>query len=1335
MTKQSLSPADIDAVFASGVDFFDPKEWTPNSPAKKISGATRRRISRANFGASERLEPRQYLSGVAAEVSIENDRTTAATALEQAEQHLVDATAAVLRDTSSLAAAENALNMAQAQLIQAQQAPAESIAVTQAIRATATGAQEYASPDYAEGHNSQSGRQLGWMIFGQQYHAPTGRFYTWRSGLTFDTAGLPDDAVITDAKLKIVPYDKNDVSNRKPQAILVPLSSGSTALGSLGYDAVTLNRVNVLTLNNAGKLAINKTGPTAFALRTDQEIAGEPPRTDGNNLYFFQVRGKDSPDEQPILEVTYTATTRSGVTTAELSLKNAQDAVNAANATFTASQIAQAAARNVRDAAKQSVDALSARTPALDTEIRNQWINELTTALTETFAAEQALETQQVKYPKLYVTADTSTNDRIVFNVRYRTPDPNTEIVGRVFQNGTFVDFTSTSAVSEHGIADAIWRPSYNRGNGQVFFIMRNRTTGQVLDQVSFFCPDNREARLETPQLPFEQEEQGRLSENPITPDLKVVGMQGPNVLVAYQTPKDTAQVHIDGGGMLSWQTITQAGGTNFSLGRVTFNVARPAGTYNLILTDAHGMVQKSVPASWDGTSLHLINSGDQWQGNSALIQNNQTATDFRNIGLLPNIDIDDPVVRNIQQSNLYIATGTLPANLNFYYPTDRIMSLYNSMSPRPALDTLTNNFQVYGQAVGDIVKAALEVFIGIEHGRNEVELRQQLQNVINGNANKPAVQWLRQDGVGVNFPDLGASLEIGKILFRQEWEHLMQIRLDVAAQRDWQVQQREGGLRETAAGQWVVASGMPSPELATMTRSQINTATKVRLVLEHSPNQVIARINGQHKNEVAILSARTPIAEQQNAVRTFAMGVVDETLRAPNSEYDLSTLSFNDREFPINLVPNGTATVTFRLDRPTMMNAWIEPGKDGSIQGSSITYPTLAPNLSLTLVGGPNNISYLSDKQNGSAETVSSVLPAGQYTILIADHTNYPSPVGFGPTDLSHVQLPVITLHTSPREYNTTRIEGRVSIEGNMDSMPVSMSVAEFKPDGQRKVFGVDAINTLDPNKPVCIIVHGMNSNEGATPINELAKALKTSVGTSMQIVTVDWNKAAKDPLFIGRDARWTEVIGQWTARQLIAAGFEPLLINGAGHSHGTFVLWAMAKEIMKLTDGKQMNALVALDAAGNVPSISDFDHTKVDFAAVSRNALAFESAFGTDSDRLAGTADTAFHINSPSTSSPITEHQLGLTTFVSIVNHERTTPGQFSEYFSLQQIMVPAENRVQPYAKNKYNGVFEGIIDIGVTPIEKSDGTYYQANPSDLYFKRVGDEVEKAVLFNALP
>ena len=405
-----------------------------------------------------------------------------------------------------------------------------------------------------------------------------------------------------------------------------------------------------------------------------------------------------------------------------------------------------------------------------------------------------------------------------------------------------------------------------------------------------------------------------------------------------------------------------------------------------------------------------------------------------------------------------------------------------------------------------------------------------------------------------------------------------------------------------------------------------------------------------------------------------------------------------------------------FKIDQVSMVSFWVDPKNIN----------TLVPlDLSLSLEGANLAETYGSNRGAFSGESISLKLTPGEYVLSVQDHTN---PAGFPlpPEQIQNMDIPEFPLGMNIQPYNTRKIEGQISTAERPMSMPVSMSVAEF--DGTRRK-DADEAKPLDPSKPVWVVVHGMNSGEGAGSLNEAAKALFAQEG--IQIVTVDWSKAAKDITKTGLDVVWTDAVGQWAARQLVAAGFSPAQISGWAHSHGTYILHAMGKELMKLSDNAQMNVLIASDPAGNVPLWTGYDHSKINFADVSTRSIAFESSFIADSDFLAGTADIAFRIESPFTYDPRDEHVLGLTTLTAILKHEKQSPGSFSSFFSFEEITHLTQEDFDQYSRNSYRGEFEGVIDAGAIWNGEGDDAYLQGNPLQLRYRKPGVDTEQAVHF----
>ena len=302
---------------------------------------------------------------------------------------------------------------------------------------------------------------------------------------------------------------------------------------------------------------------------------------------------------------------------------------------------------------------------------------------------------------------------------------------------------------------------------------------------------------------------------------------------------------------------------------------------------------------------------------------------------------------------------------------------------------------------------------------------------------------------------------------------------------------------------------------------------------------------------------------------------------------------------------------------------------------------------------------------------------------------------------------------------------------------MPVSMRVAEFDPITQKRKVNYDAtsgkefVNRLDPTKPVWVVVHGMDSNESEVKINELAKALRNSPDLSdVQIVTVDWNEAAKTFLDLptAMDVVWTPAVGSWVASQLVGMGFTAENISGVGHSHGTYVLNFMGEELMNKQPGHQMNTLVALDAAGD-PPWTGFDENRINFKNVSQRSVAFEIAPAADSNKLAGTADISFKVDVVNELDPGVQHSLGMTLFIEQLKQDAIERNALSNFYGLQKIMALSSQDILGYENNVFSGFAEGYIYANLEWVQIDGKLYPKTTATGLFYRKPGEGTDTLV------
>ncbi|MDD5623848.1 MAG: hypothetical protein PHI23_04020, partial [Candidatus Peribacteraceae bacterium] len=677
-------------------------------------------------------------------------------------------------------------------------------------------------------------------------------------------------------------------------------------------------------------------------------------------------------------------------------------------------------------------------------------------------------------------------------------------------------------------------------------------------------------------------------------------------------------------------------------------------------------------------------------------------------------------------------------------------------------------------QVVSEVFMKALEVCIGVRHGLPETSLVQSLQAAADRLQSVEALGRLQ--GLDIGIPDASALLDAAKqayeqsidfLLYAQEKEtRLLASESERASNRAWQLAHGGYSNMEVLTRRATTGDGYTPEEVDASEQRRLSRAAQLVASLSASTDARAKRTvairddaNVQRVRQLADGTTEIALTQEEaiaidDAFGRVAMekggdaaGTADALLRdrylvAMAGELESAIERLNLGEIPaegdtrvatVRLLPGGHAEITFSLSVPMMVNLWVDMGANHATQVGTIGglgVPAF-PNLSLWIAG--NGVDYTADKQESdggsaenSGESVSLKLTPGTYTLAVQDVTGLQGPLGT-------VSMPQIPVHLEMQPYRTQEIVGRISTAGRMETMPVSMRVAEFENDQRNLDF--DEVSKLDPSKPVWVVIHGMNGSERMDEINELAKALHGYVtSANIQVVTINWEEAARDGLLVTQDAPWTIAVGRWTAQQLLAAGFDPPLINSAGWSHGTYAAYEMAREIQRLRPEKQINALVALDAANNIPAISGYDHSLVDFSAVSRNSLAIDSSFIAGSDSLARTADVSFMVRNAQSLDPKINHRLATTAFTEILNHERTHAGSFSRYFSLSGIMNPAESDISRYSCDAYEGIFEGVIDVGILFEQKTDGIYPRAIPMGLRIFGPGETTEVLVPFDQL-
>ncbi len=481
----------------------------------------------------------------------------------------------------------------------------------------------------------------------------------------------------------------------------------------------------------------------------------------------------------------------------------------------------------------------------------------------------------------------------------------------------------------------------------------------------------------------------------------------------------------------------------------------------------------------------------------------------------------------------------------------------------------------------------------------------------------------------------------------------------------------------------------------------------------ERSPGVVIAPSSPSAVIDALLSDTRVLLASVDDLNRKLVQKINDQQVNMGKMVGGKETKRLE--RVPVSA--ESSTSVRFELQEAMMVTIEMDRRNVGLITGTGIQ---VSPNIDLMLDGSALNASISSSHQSvipypasvqTASEVVSQILPAGTYILTVADRTNYQT---LGKSLFAKkITLPPIPLSFEVKPLTTGSIEGKVANEGKV--APVRMHRAAFDASGKR--LAPESLPPLDPTKPLWVVVHGMNSREDFDTIEELTEEL-TLHSVTQQVMSVDWREAAYAPKYMpGTDAPWTPLVGEFIATQLLTLGFTPDKLHFVGHSHGTYVSYAAAHTMMTHHGGKKVNAMVALDPAGNFSPVTRFDSSHINFSAIAERSIALEGSYAAGSNVLAGTADVAFQVDSPNTDSAAfwNEHSLPISTFTNLLWNNRIAQSDVPEYLQLE-VIAGIRRPSHVIKKNIYKNVYEGVITVSAK--EKTSTvtgeSYYDAMPN---------------------
>ncbi len=472
---------------------------------------------------------------------------------------------------------------------------------------------------------------------------------------------------------------------------------------------------------------------------------------------------------------------------------------------------------------------------------------------------------------------------------------------------------------------------------------------------------------------------------------------------------------------------------------------------------------------------------------------------------------------------------------------------------------------------------------------------------------------------------------------------------------------------------------------------------------------------NARYQVESALRSAIYEASAGTNG-EVLAYNGIMRPLQIPNGEkIDTETL---------HVPAEGSETLRFTLDRTVMANFWVQ------------SFPGRA--LSLTISGGTLPAGgYTSNHGLSSADSVSLQLTPGTYDITVQDRTNYDvMPHG---NDLKSRPLD-LPLHMDVREWNTRQVMGKVSLEGESAAKDVSLRVAEFEKDAngnwiritnfEGDDIGKKQVNALDPSKPVWVVAHGREDNEGSGKMEQLTRELGAS---GYQVLTVDWSGASDNfPQVAGlQGEQWIEPTAAKVFEMLRSMGISGEKISFGVHSWATFLSYEVAERYKK-ENGFGVQAIVALDPAKDPTLNIGYDARQVDFSKVSNTSWGFHSSYWGSVPRTL-TGGRALEIRSSDELSTTDKHGLVVTTFANLIRMQRQDPhNDLASKFRLSELSAPQTGA-------QCDEIFEGWLWVNSTAKTDQNGDRYidamptvftETNPDD----GIPDMYRSALLRNSV-
>ena len=384
----------------------------------------------------------------------------------------------------------------------------------------------------------------------------------------------------------------------------------------------------------------------------------------------------------------------------------------------------------------------------------------------------QEVPKTSVPYSALYVSPNTQRGG--VFDMQYMTNRDS--VYFEVFLQGEPGVVYRQTAEHQGGIAHGqlsfdMRRVQGGRGNGKVEIRMfSDNTKAELLDM--FTGRYERAGGIVSGQTNGEWGtlELGRTVENPIAPLLSIEKISGPNILVCYQSPYDSTEITLEGGGYFNTASISHEGGAGMGVEMLSFNADNRAGNYTLQMKEGrNGCVVSEVTFAWDPAtkSLSLISENAE----ITTLQTDKTKQILQDKTHLFDKETSIESLSTSFSQLTDIFGRHLYAESSFNVDNDKAQEYvdkYWTGHPLDGYDVFIQYLDIYEYQVSALLRMAAQIAVTAMNGGSQKEAAELLQKCRDTAAAHPYIQKIGQ--FRISFPSYEDIRDEGIALMCSEY-------------------------------------------------------------------------------------------------------------------------------------------------------------------------------------------------------------------------------------------------------------------------------------------------------------------------------------------------------------------------------------------------------------------------------------------------------------------------------------------------------------------------------------------------------------------------------------